>query len=165
MVTKKSEDSKLAKLKKEYKKFQEKYDLPSFNEINENFGVEKAAEIETDFTIREVRKQVSEKSYNYLRFVETLINPANAPMSIMTLVKAFGPEERNKLTEIYKKLMRNELQLVSVDIEYSEKKEADFIKSTNKIWKEIQKDFMEVIKAVEKNWEGKTQINNRRYFG
>ena len=164
MPPKKSEESKLAKLKKEYKKFQEKYDLPSFNELNENFAVEKAAEVETDFTIREIRKQISEKAYNYLRFVEMLINPTSAPMSIMTLVKAFGVEEKTKLTEIYKKLMRNELQLVSVDVEYSEKKEADFIKNTNKIWKEIQKDFMEVIKAVEKNWEGKTPINNRKYF-
>ena len=94
-----------------------------------------------------------------------LINPVNAPMSIMTLVKTFGVEEKDKLTGIYKKLMKNELDLVSVDIEYSEKKEADFIKNTHKIWKEIQKDFLEVIKAVEKNWEGKTQSSNRRYFG
>ena len=165
MPTKKSDESKLAKLKKEYKKIQEKHSLPSFNELNENFGIEKASEVETDFTIREVRKQISEKAYNYLRFVEMLINPVNAPMSIMTLVKTFGVEEKDKLTEIYKKLMKNELDLVSVDIEYSEKKEADFIKNTHKIWKEIQKDFLEVIKAVEKNWEGKTQSSNRRYFG
>lgn len=165
MPAKKSDESKLAKLKKEYKKLQEKHNLPAFNELNENFGIEKASEVETDFTIREIRKQISEKAYNYLRFVETLINPVNAPMSIMTLVKTFGIEERDKLTEIYKKLMRNELQLVSVDIEYSEKKEADFIRETHKIWKEIQKDFLEIIKAVEKNWETKTQNSSRRYFG
>ncbi|MEK6760612.1 MAG: hypothetical protein AABX93_01680 [Nanoarchaeota archaeon] len=165
MPAKKSDESKLAKLKKEYKKFQEKYDLPSFNELNENFGVEKAAEVETDFTIREIRKQISEKAYNYLRFVETLINPVSAPMSIMTLVKTFGVEEKERLTDVYKKLMKNELQLVSVDIEYSEKKEADFIKNTNKIWKEIQKDFLEVIKAVEKSWEEKAPDKNRKYFG
>ena len=165
MPAKKMEESKLSRLKKEYKKFQDKYKLPSFEDLNENFSIEKAAENETDFTIREIRKQISEKIYNYLRFVETLLNPINAPMSVMTLVKTFGVEEKNKLTEIYKKLMRNELDLVSIDVEYSEKKEADFIKNTHKIWREIQKDFMEVLKAVEKNWDSKTQNNSRRYFG
>src|SRR3989338_6821906 len=165
MPTKKSDESKLAKLKKEYKKIQEKHSLPSFNELNENFGIEKASEVETDFVIREVRRQISEKAYNYLRFIETLINTVNAPMSIMTLVKTFGVEEKNKLTEIYKKLMKNELDLISVDIEFSEKKEADFIKNTHKIWKEIKKDFMEVVKSVEKNWNTKTENGGRKYFG
>ena len=161
----KKEESKLEKLKKEYKKLQEKYKLPPFNELNEDFSIEKAAENETDFVIREVRRQISEKAYNYLRFIETLINPVNAPMSIMTLVKTFGVEEKNKLTEIYKKLMKNELDLISVDIEFSEKKEADFIKNTHKIWKEIKKDFMEVVKSVEKNWNTKTENGSRKYFG
>ena len=155
MPAKKSEESKLAKLKKDYKKLQEKYKLPSFEELNEDFGIEKATE-ETDILIREVRKQISEKTFSYLRFVETLINPVNAPMSIFTITKSLGIEEKNKLTEIYKKLVKSEVQMVSVDIDFSEKKEAEFIKEAYKIWKEIKKDFLEVMQGVEKNWENKS---------
>ena len=164
MLIKKSEESKLAKLKKDYKKLQEKYKLPSFEKLNEDFGIEKAIESETDFTIREIRKQISEKVYNYLRLVETLINPVNAPMSIMSIVKAFGMDEKNKLVEIYKKLVKSEWELIAIDLEFPEKKEAEFIKEMYEIWQHIKKDIVEVVEAVSVNWEAKTQSNNRKYF-
>ncbi|MEK6842269.1 MAG: hypothetical protein AABX84_00480 [Nanoarchaeota archaeon] len=164
-MPKKDEESKLAKLKKDYKKLQEKYKIPSFEELNEDFGIEKASGEETDILIREIRKQISEKVFNYLRFVETLINPVNAPMSIFTITKVLGIEEKNKLTEIYKKLVKSEVQMVSIDVDFSEKKEAEFIKETHKIWQEIKKDFLEVMQAVEKNWENKSEGKNRKYFG
>ena len=164
-MSKKDEKSKLEELKKNYKKLQEKYKIPSFEELNEDFGIEKASGEETDILIREIRKQISEKVFNYLRFVETLINPVNAPMSIFTITKVLGIEEKNKLTEIYKKLVKSEVQMVSIDVDFSEKKEAEFIKETHKIWQEIKKDFLEVMQVVEKNWENKSEGKNRKYFG
>ena len=121
-MPKEKKDSKLADFKKEYSKLQKKYSLPPFEKLNEDFGVEKAAEAETDFPIREIRKIISEKAYSYLLLVETFMNPANAPVSIMSVAKSFGVEERGKLGEIYKKLVKSEFHLISVDIEFSEKK-------------------------------------------
>ena len=163
-MPKKEEESKLKKLKEDYKKIQEKYKLPSFEKLNEDFGIEKAAGEETDILIREIRKHISEKAFNYLRFVETLINPVNAPMSIFTITKSLGIEEKNKLTEIYKKLVKSEVRMISVEIEFSEKGEAEFIKEIYEIWQDIKKDFLEVIKVVEKNWENKAEGKNRKYF-
>lgn len=108
---------------------------------------------------------VSDKPYNYLRFVETLINPVNAPMSIMSIVKTLGENEKNKLTEIYKKLVKNEVMVVETDINFSEEKEAEFIIETYKVWQEIKKDFSDVFEAINKNWDNKTQGNNKNYFG
>ena len=99
-----------------------------------------------------------------MRFVETLINPTNAPMSIFTITKSMGIEEKNKLTEIYKKLVKSEVRMISIEIEFSEKKEADFIKHIFEVWQEIKEDFLEVIKVVEKNWENKAEGKNRKYF-
>jgi hypothetical protein len=163
-MVKKSDESKLAKLKKDYKKLQEKYKLPSFEKLNEDFGIERASDSESDFTLKEIRKQISEKVYNYLRLVETLINPVNAPMSIMSIVKAFGVAEKEKLVEIYKKLVKSEWELIAIDLEFSEKKEAEFIREIYGIWQGVKKDVVEVIDAVSKNWERKTQNTNRKYF-
>lgn len=159
------EESKLKELKKEYLKIEKKYKLPSFNKLNEDFHIEKAADTETDFLIREIRKMVSDKPYNYLRFVETLINPVNAPMSLMSVIKILGEVEKNKLTEIYKKLVKNEVMLIETDINFSEEKEAEFIKETYKVWQEIKKDFAEVFKAINKNWDNKSEGNSKKYFG
>ena len=164
-MPKEKEESKLANLKKDYKKIQEKYKLPSFEELNEDFGIEKAADEETDILIREIRKHVSEKVFNYLRFVETLLNPVNAPMSILSVVKTLGSEDRDKLAEVYKKFVKSELQLVLTDIEFSEEREAEFIKETFKTWQEAKKEMIDVLGKVEKNLENKSESNGRKYFG
>lgn len=164
-MPKKLDESKLKELKKEYLKLQEKYNLPSFEELNRDFQIEKASEIESDFLIREIRKAVSDKPYTYLRFVETLINPVNAPMSILSVVKTLGVEEKNKLTEVYKKLVRNEILLIETDIDFSEEKEANFIKETYEMWQEIKKDFLDVLNVINKNWDNKIEESGKRYFG
>ena len=46
----------LKKLKEEYKKIQKKYDLPSFEELNSDFSIEKAADTETEYLIREINQ-------------------------------------------------------------------------------------------------------------
>src|SRR3990172_4280992 len=161
-MPKEKEESKLEKLKKEYKKVQDKHKLPSFEKLNEDFHIEKAAEVESDFLIREVRKLVSEKPYNYLRFVETLINPVNAPFSILSVIQTLGQEEKDKLTEIYKKLVKNEVHLIEAEINFSEEREAEFIRSTWKMWQEIKKEFADVFKKVNESWENKSNGNNNK---
>ena len=158
-------ESKLEDFKKDYKKFQEKYKLPSFNELNEDFHIEKVSENETDFLLREIRKFMSERIFNYLRTVETLINPANAPMFVFSVVKTLNQEDKNKLTEIYKELARNEIKLFAIDAEYSEKKEADFIKESFNSWQKIKKDLVKILTTIEKNIDSKSDSNHRKYFG
>ncbi len=158
-------ESDLEKLKKEYSKLETQYQLPSFDELNRDFQIEKIADIESDFLIREIRKAISEKPYTYLRFVETLINPANAPMSVLSLVKTLGTDEKEKLTEIYKKLVRNEVMLIEADVDFSEDREVKFIKETYEIWQEIKKDLMEVLSVVNKSWDNKIEGNGKGYFG
>ena len=162
-MTKKESD--LENLKKDYKIIQKKYHLPEFEKLNKDFNIEKSAETETDYLIREVRRLIAEKFSNYLRFVETLLNPINAPMSIFSIVKTLGTEEKNKLTEIYKKLLKNEIGHLELEISFSEEKEAKFINESYKMWLEIQKDFIEVIKAIKKNWDNKLEGNKKGYFG
>ncbi|MBI4116527.1 hypothetical protein HY449_02165 [Candidatus Pacearchaeota archaeon] len=164
-MPKKSDESKIENLKKEYSRIQKKYSLPSFEKLNEDFGIEKASESETEIPIREIRKQISEKIYNYLRLIETLINPVNAPMSILSVVKTLNSEDRDKLAEVYKKFVKSELQLVLTDIEFSEERETEFIKNAYKTWQEAKKEMIDVLSKVEKNLENKTEANGRKYFG
>jgi len=158
-------EKNLEQIKQEYQKLQEKYNLPSFEELNKDFGIEKAVETETDYLIREIRKFIADKFSNYLRFIETLLQPANAPMFVYSVVKTYGEEEKEKLTEAYKKLARAEVDLVEVDLEFNEEKEAQFIKDTFIIWQEVKKEILEVMQTVKKNWNNKSKPNGKGYFG
>ena len=158
-------ESKLEKLKKDYLKIQKKYNLPSFEELNQEFHIEKIAEVETDILIREIRKFVADKLGGYLRFTETLLNPTNAPMFVFSVIKTLSVDDKKRVSEIYKKLAQNEVNLIKLDTEFSEKKEVEFIKESYKLWKKISKEIMTILDSVKKNWDNRFETNNKGYFG
>ena len=157
--------SSLAKLKEDYSKIQEKYSLPSFEELNKEFQIEKIAESETDFLLREVRKYMAEKFSNYLRFVEAVLNPSNVSMFIFSFIKTLNPEDKKLLENAGKNLMKIEVESIELDIDSSEEKEVDFIKKSYILWEECKKEFLFIFQSVRKNWDNKTEANNKGYFG
>lgn len=160
-----SKELSLNDLKKEYEKIQKEHGLPGFDELNKDFCIEKISDFETDFLLREVRKIMADRFSNYLRFIEAILNPVNVPMFIFSIVKSLSIEEKNKLTEVYKKLAEIEVELIGVDIEYVEKKEAEFIKQSFLVWQKIKKDILEIVRVIKKNWGNKLETNNKGYFG
>lgn len=159
------EESDLKKLKESYKKIQEKYNLPSFEILNEEFAIEKIAEVETDFLVREVTKTMAEKFSNYMHFVELILNPVSSPLFIFSIIKTLGEEEMKKFNEIYKELAKIEVRLIELDVDFSEEKEVIFIKEAYEIWKKIKKNFIEIIDKVKFNWDNKSENNTKAYFG
>jgi len=108
---------------------------------------------------------MAEKFSNYLRFVELVLNPVNSPMFIFSLIKTIGESEKKKLSEFYKELTKIELNLIELDVDFSEKKEAEFINNSYKTWMNIKKDFIDVIEKIKSNWDNKQENNNKAYFG
>ena len=162
-----TEDKKsdLKELKEDYKIIQEKYGLPSFDELNKNFGIEKIAEVKTEFLIREIRKFIADKSSNYLRFVDTVLNPVNAPMFVFSFIKLIGVKEKKKIEEIYKKLIKEEIKLIELDLSFSEEKEANFVKEFYELWEGIKKDLLGIIEKTKNSWDNKSEVNGKNYFG
>lgn len=154
----------LEKLKTEYLELHNKHRLPSFKEMNEDFYIEKIAESETDILIREVRRTVGERLENYMRLVENLLNPVNVPMFVFSIIKLIGVEEKNKLQEIYKKLIQNEIKFVERDLEFEENKEAEFIRQSYELWQEIKKELANIFEKVQKDWGTKKEESSKGYF-
>lgn len=155
----------LEKLKKEYEKIQNKYGLPSFKELNQDFGIEKIAVDETEILIREVRKFVGDKMLSYMRFIENLLNPVNVPMFVFSIVKSLDQEDKKKLSETYSELTKNEIKLIELDLEFNEDKEADFVKDSYKLWQNTKKDMVKILEKVDSNQEKKSESNGKGYYG
>jgi len=77
------EESALEELKEDYEKFKKIYKLPEFRQLNEDFDIEKVAQNETDFVLREVRRHMMDKIIAYLRFIEMLLNPSDKERSLL----------------------------------------------------------------------------------
>ena len=155
----------LKKLKESYKILEEKYNLPSFEKLNEEFQIEKIAEYETDFILKEIREAITTKLINYLRFIESLINPSNGPMFMFAVIKTLTTNEKEKLSELYKKIAKADIDLIKLDLEYSEEKEAEAIKKYSDMWQEIKKELLGIIDVIKKNWDAKIEDAGKGYFG
>jgi hypothetical protein len=159
------EQEGLKKLKKDYEVLAKKYTLPSFDKLNEEFVIEKVSEFETDLLLKLIRNFMSEKIATYMRVVENLLNPVNAPMFVFSMVKSLDKSDKEKLFEIYKKFSKIEIELIELDLEYSEKKEANFIKEAFKLWDEVRKDLLFLVGKMKENIDVKSEANEKNYFG
>ncbi len=145
------ERSCLDDVKKKYGPLCKKYKLPGFDELNKEFEIEKIQEHETDYILREIRKAISEKMSAFLRFFETVLNPVMAPVFIIAALKNLENGEKQKIKEIYEAMVSVEIGTIELDVEYSEKKEAEFIIKASKKWKSIKPDILEIMKIIEKS--------------
>ncbi|HEA46394.1 MAG TPA: hypothetical protein ENH99_01280 [Candidatus Pacearchaeota archaeon] len=155
----------LDKLKNEYDVLRQKFNLPEFKEMNEDFHIDKLAEMETEIMIREIRRFLGDKLMNYMRFVENLLNPVNVPMFVFSIVKLLDAEQKKKLEEIYKELMKNEMKFIKLDLEFDEKEEAKFIKDSFDFWQKTKKDLLKIIEKINSKWDEKSETNGKGYFG
>jgi hypothetical protein len=159
------EKDNLEELRNIYLELQEKHNLPGFEEMNKDFGIEKLDCEKVELIIREIRRFIADKMLNYMRLIETILNPSNAPMFIFSLVKTFETKDKEVLNEIYKKLAKFELDLIILDAEYSEEKECDFIRNSFEMWQKIKKDLLNIFEAVKSNWDKEKLKQSKGYFG
>ncbi len=165
-MAREKKESDLEALKKEYAKLRGKYkNLPSFQQLNEDFEIEKIAEKETEFLLREIRKAIAEKSIAFLRFLESLINPSNAPLFIFAILKNLSAQEKKIVEKIYREFCKEEISTLKLDVCYDEKEEVRFIIDSTKRWQELRPELEKLTIALEKAWEKTAEKKEKSYFG
>ncbi|MFH1249155.1 MAG: hypothetical protein V1660_03315 [archaeon] len=155
----------LENFKKDYEKLQKKYSLPVFKQLNEDFEIERIADHESDMLLREIRKAITEKAVAFLRFVELLLNPTNAPFFMFAIIKNLTPADKKHIEGLYQNLCEFEIKAIALDMEYAEKNEAEFIKYAAKKWSSMHADMRELGNLIETAWHASSEKKERNYFG
>lgn len=158
-------ESCLDEVREEYEGLKKIHNLPEFSELNKLFDIEEI-NLGTEFFLRKIRRLMSEKIAEYMRFIEVLLNPSNAPMFFFKLLKKLDNNDKEILGKIYEKLGEIEIETMALDLDYSEEKEAEFIKEIHKIFNDEIKDVL--LKIIHKLGNGNTERkkeNNGSYFG
>lgn len=159
------ENNNLEKLKKEYDVLRVKYNLPGFSEINELFDIEEI-DVDTEFLLRKIRRLVSEKVLGYLKFVEIILNPSNAPLFFFKLIKKLDNKDKEILGKMYEELGKVEVDIIGLDLDYSEKNEADFVKKLYNVFsREVKVKLLDIIKKLNNGDDNKKSENGMSYFG
>jgi len=159
-----SHECNLDGLRKDYDEFKEKYELPEFSELNKLFEVEDIESCETEFLIRKIRRVISDKIAGYLKFVEIILNPSNAPMFIFKMIKKLDSDDKKNLTDIYEKFGMFEIEMIKLDLDYSEVNEVEFIKKFFRKFDVIRKQLLKIVDKLG-NGPGVSKNNTGSYFG
>ncbi len=155
----------LTDLKKNYKKFEKKYNLPKFAQLSEDFDIEKVAEKEeTEFLLREIRKAINEKISAYFHLFEMMINPISSQIFIFSLLKNLNEKDTKMVREIYQQLAKLQIKAMQTDIIYKEENEADFISHAFKIWQDLKPKINDIFEKFDKKYNKDDDRNRRGYF-
>ena len=154
----------LEDLKKNYESLKEKYDLPSFEEMNSFFTIEKLFEVQTESLLREIRRFCGERISSGMRIVESMLNPSNVQMFVYAICKSLTSKEKETLNEIYKKMTRFQLKALDIDLSFDEKEEAQFIKEIYQLWEEFSAEMKKILSNVKCSWDKEETKEGKGYF-
>jgi hypothetical protein len=151
-------------LKVAYEKLKEKYDLPEFEKLAEDFDIEKNIDKESNFILREIRRSITEKISGYLQLFEILINPSAPPMFIFSILRNISAEDKIIIKEVYKTLSKIQIEAMKLDVIYGEDNEETFIEETFGIWQKLKPTVYKLIEKFETNFEEDDASKKRSYF-
>lgn len=154
----------LKEFKEKYKVYEKKYGLPNFKELNEDFEIEKVADKDSDCFLRIVRKAMMEKIVNFLGFLEMLMNPVSAPRVYHYYIGNMQGNDKKAIEEVYKNFGDLSLNALALEAEYSEKTEAEMIKSIGKRWNEMRPRIKEILSGI-RNPGNNAVRKEKTYFG
>ncbi len=126
-----------------------KYKLPSFEEINKEFEIEKI-DRDSQIILKVVRKVMMEKIVNLLGLLDMFISPNNVPRVYMPYLKSMSPEERNDMVELYDNFSSLTLDCLPLELGYSEKDEAEVILKILERWKKSKLSLAEMFAKMKK---------------
>ncbi len=153
----------LSDLKKQYIEFQKKYGLPEFSKLNEDFEIEKI-DRESDIFLKTIRKVMMEKMVNSLAFLDMMMNPMNAPRIYLPYISSMGVEDKKIIDNLYGAFGEVSLACLPLEMNYSEKEEAEMIKHIYEQWDKSRKGFSELLKKVHKPVKNDIK-KEKSYFG
>lgn len=154
----------LKDLKKEYESLRNKHKLPSFQELNEDFEVDKIDK-ENDTLLRVVRKVMMDKIIYALSFTEMLLNPVNAPRVYFMYIKNMTSEDKETLDKIYDVLGELNLLAFNLEISYSEEKEAEQIRRISQNWGSVKPLFGKIFDNMLVSLKSNDIKKEKSYFG
>ncbi|MEK6889770.1 MAG: hypothetical protein AABW82_03065 [Nanoarchaeota archaeon] len=153
----------LKELKNLYSGYEKKYKLPGFDKLNEQFEIEKI-DRESGILMRVIRKIMMDKVVNSLAFLDMIANPMNAPRIYLSFIKSISEKDKEVMEKLYDTFGNLSLSCLALELDYSEKKEAEMVKSIYEQWEKARPEFSDLLKRVHKPLKNDVK-KEKSYFG
>ena len=148
----------------EYNNLKQKFNLPDFDQLNNDFGIE---DIDSDsrLHLQKIRIKIYEKIEYYAKVLEILIQP-DSSLSDMYEARYFSDNDREKIYSLYKKFMSILRRSNLVAIKNDEKETVEFIKDSYNIWNSSKDVLSKHVSKLVDVWKKDTDMKSDfSYFG
>jgi len=156
---------KLTEFRKAYEDLQRKHELPNFDDMNGVFDIGKIKRDSGNF-LRDIRRMMGEKVSYYMRLMEVMINPSQAPPTFLMLLKEITKDDKKVLDSVFTAFMDIEISSYKLNVNSTDAEEVDFINKIYKIWNEKTHELIKIIDILDRNWKqvDKLPKQSRGYF-
>ena len=156
---------KIAQLKIDYALLQKKYSLPEFDEINSAFEIGKIKK-DSGVLLRDIRRIIVDKFAYYLKLIETMVNPSQAPPMFMMLLKDITPEDKKVIDSVFTSFMGVELISYKLDVVSNDNSEVEFILKAFVVWNDKRSELLTILNILDRNWKQTASVkkSSRDYF-
>ena len=154
-------------LRKEYDQYKKKYNLPRYDELDDEFELLYFHAIEEiKFPLRFVRRRIIDKFSGFIHFLHGILQPNTGSLISLQESRFFTDKEKDEIGKIIKEMIKFERKSILLDIEHDEKKDADFIIEGLKKWKIIKKKIYSYAEKAEDGWSKEVKEDKKgHYFG
>ena len=83
------------------------------------------------------------------------------------IMASYSKEKKERLVEVFRELLSLARQSVSLEVDKSEEKDAEFIRSTFTRWQQLKPEVVEITQTISKGWREKPKNDEpaRHYMG
>jgi len=148
-------------IKVEYNKL--KYKLPRFEELDNEFEI--SAIKEKTFLLRNIRRRINDKIIFYCKIIESLLYPSQSNFIGMVELKSFTDQEKEKISNIYKRLMQYERESLKLDVNPNEAGDVEYINNLLKEWDNLKKEMIKITEKMKYSWMQEDRPSRDTYFG
>ncbi|MBD3303631.1 hypothetical protein GF343_00650 [Candidatus Woesearchaeota archaeon] len=138
-------------VEKVYAKLKKEFDLPDFDFLNKEFEI---ATIEPDgFLLREIKRKIKDRLNYASDILNKIIQPETAALSDLYEYRCFDDEDKQKIFELFSRILYLSRKIVESEFLLDEKKDAEIIKEVAEKWPDIRKEMIPFVKSLEACWQ------------
>lgn len=147
----------------DYDKLKKKHNLPSFEVLDQELDLSDFEDAKNH--LRFIVKRVGERIEFFADILGGVLQPDSNPGS-MYEAEGFSDADRDKVPELYKKVMHLHREYLEQELNYDENAYAAFIIQFFKEWADVKKDLAKVLVVMKKSWQRENKLKlDLGYYG
>lgn len=156
----------LEKLKAEYEKLRKKYNLPNFEEIDNEFEIRAIDLDKHGILIKAILRTILNKFGIFLNYLDPVINATGPSLHSMIEQQNLSEETKKEMLDFYKVLSYNYHKICEIELE-DERTTAEFLKGLWREWPRLKKKEKEFLGKITSTWKKgeEAALKNTDYTG